>query len=142
MLVAAFSIILTIIFFAAAGIHFWWVLGGTYGFKSSIPAHENGDMVFIPKKIESAIVGVGLSAMGFFYILKSHLLDINTPHWLLTYGGLIIPSIFILRAMGEFKYVGFFKKIRSTQFGQADTRFFSPLCLVMGILGYTILALP
>ncbi len=138
MLVAAFSIILIIIFFAAGGIHFWWVLGGTYGFNSSIPAHENGDMVFIPKKIESAIVGIGLSAMGFFYILKSHLVDINAPDWLLTYGGIIIPSIFILRAMGEFKYVGFFKKIRNTHFGKMDTKFFSPLCLLMGGLGFTV----
>jgi hypothetical protein len=50
------------------------------------------------------------------------------------YGLWIIASIFILRAIGEFKYVGFFKKISQTKFGQNDTKYYSPLCLIIGIL--------
>ncbi len=46
----------------------------------------------------------------------------------------LIASIFIIRAIGEFNYVGFFKKIKYTQFGRNDTKYYSPLCLIIGIL--------
>ena len=50
------------------------------------------------------------------------------------YGLWIIASVFILRAIGEFNYVGFLKKIKHTKFGQNDTKLYSPLCLTIGIL--------
>jgi hypothetical protein len=43
-------------------------------------------------------------------------------------------TLFILRAIGDFKYLGFFKKIKNTKFGQNDTKYFAPLCLIIGIL--------
>ena len=40
------------------------------------------------------------------------------------YGLWIIASLFMLRAIGEFKYVGFFKKYKHIQFGKNDTRYY------------------
>jgi hypothetical protein len=91
-----------------------------------------------PKKIDSAMVGIGLTAFGIFYIFKSGLIIYSLPEWIMTYGSWIIPFIFILRAIGEFKYIGFFKSIKTTAFGKLDTIFFSPLCLFIGILGIII----
>ncbi len=54
-------------------------------------------------------------------------------------GRIIIPIVFIIRAIGEFHYVGFFKQIKDTDFGQMDTLLFSPLCLVIGLMGFAIL---
>ncbi|WP_281635816.1 DUF3995 domain-containing protein [Flavobacterium marginilacus] len=39
-----------------------------------------------------------------------------------------------MRAIGDFNYVGFFKKIKLAKFGKNDTKYFSPLCLIIGIL--------
>jgi len=39
-----------------------------------------------------------------------------------------------LRAIGEFKYLGFFKKIKNTEFAIADSKLFSPLSLAIGFL--------
>jgi hypothetical protein len=50
------------------------------------------------------------------------------------YGLWILMTLFILRAIGDFKYMGFFKKIKNTKFGQNDTKYFAPLCLIIGIL--------
>ncbi len=88
--------------------------------------------------MDSAIVGAGLTAFGIFYAFKSGLIASGLPEWIMNYGGWIIPIIFLLRAMGEFKYVGFFKKVKNTEFGKLDTKYFSPLCLVIGILGIII----
>lgn len=132
------SILLSLILIGLGLIHFNWVIGGKFGFSESLPIKENGERVLNPKKIDSAIVGIGLTAFGIFYVLKSGLFVYDLPEWIMKYGGWIIPIIFILRAIGEFKYVGFFKSIKKTDFGKLDTKLFSPLCLIIGILGIII----
>ncbi len=59
--------------------------------------------------------------------------DRFVPKWLSRYELWILASVFLLRAIGDFCYVGFAKKVRSTRFAQLDTRFYSPLCLFMSI---------
>mgnify|MGYP001369383804 CR=1 FL=1 len=132
------SILLCIIFSALGLIHFNWVIGGEFGFEKSLPTKENGEKVLNPKKIESAVVGIGLIVFGVFYLIKSELLEFNIPDWIIKYGGWIIPTIFLLRAIGEFKYLGFFKKIKDTEFGKWDSILYSPLCLFIGICGVLI----
>src|SRR5690606_30597553 len=91
-----------------------------------------------PKKVDSAIVGIGLLLFSIYYLIKSNIFLIGVPSWILTYGGWIISGIFILRAIGDFKYVGFLKKIKETKFGKLDTKYYSPLCLITGIIGVII----
>jgi len=57
---------------------------------------------------------------------------------MLDYNYWFIPIIFILRAVGDFNYVGIFKKIKNTEFARADSKIFIPLCLIIGICGITI----
>jgi hypothetical protein len=132
------SILLSIILIGLGLIHFNWVIGGKFGFSESLPTKESGERVLNPKKIDSAIVGIGLTIFGIFYILKSGLMEYNIPAWIMKYGSWIIPIIFLLRAIGEFRYFGFFKSIKKTEFGKLDTKLFSPLCLAIGILGLII----
>ncbi|SMG17434.1 DUF3995 domain-containing protein [Arenibacter troitsensis] len=132
------SILLGIILIGLGLIHFNWVMGGKFGFSESLPTKENGERVLNPKKIDSAIVGIGLTIFGIFYVLKSGLIEYSLPAWIIKYGSWIIPIIFLLRAIGEFRYVGFFKSIKTTEFGKLDTKLFSPLCLAIGILGLII----
>ncbi|MCX2745492.1 DUF3995 domain-containing protein [Mangrovivirga sp. M17] len=132
------SLILSFIFLILGLIHLNWVIGGEFGFAQSLPTKENGERILNPKKADSAIVGIGLIFFAMFYIFKSGIINHQIPGWVMKYGGWIIPSIFILRAIGDFKYVGFFKKLKDTDFGKRDTKFFSPLCLIIGILGFII----
>ncbi len=97
------SFLLSLILIGLGIIHFNWVVGGKYGFAESMPTKENGERVLNPKKIDSAIVGLGLTAFGLFYVFKSGIITNYLPDWITEYGGWIIPSIFILRAIGEFK---------------------------------------
>ena len=132
------SILLFAIFIVLGLIHFNWVFGGDWGFEKALPTKENGERVLNPKKIDSAIVGLGLTLFSLFYLLRSGFLNIDLPNWIITFGSWIIPSIFFLRAIGDLKYVGFFKKVKKTEFGKADLEIFSPLCLAIGIIGVII----
>ena len=132
------SILLCLLLLGLGTIHFNWVIGGKFGFTESLPTKENGERILNPKKIDSAVVGIGLTAFGLFYLFKSGLMENPLPDWIMKYGGGIIPILFLLRAMGEFKYVGFFKSIKTTDFGKLDTKLFSPLCLLIGLFGILI----
>jgi hypothetical protein len=37
-------------------------------------------------------------------------------------------AVFGLRAIGDFRYLGFFKRVTGTRFARADTLIYSPLC--------------
>ncbi|HEX9650209.1 MAG TPA: DUF3995 domain-containing protein [Cyclobacteriaceae bacterium] len=132
------SILLFIIFIILGLLHFSWAFGMHGGFADALPTKEDGKRVLNPGKIDSAMVGIGLTAFGFFYLIKSELVANILPEWIIKYGSWIIPSIFILRSIGEFRYVGFFKKIKKTRFATLDTKFYSPLCLGLGIIGLII----
>jgi len=122
------------VFLALAILHIFWALGGTWGFKESLPQKTNGEHLFVPRKIESLIVGLFLAAFGLYESIKIGLVEIDLPEWLLNTGGIAVASIFFIRAVGDFKYVGMFKKVKSTEFGQRDTKYFTPLCLIISIL--------
>ncbi|PZX51045.1 uncharacterized protein DUF3995 [Algoriphagus chordae] len=129
------SVLLSLILIVLALIHFNWVFGGEFGFKESLPTDERGERVLNPKRLDSAIVGLGLTAFGMFYVFKTGLFAFHLPEWILNYVGWIIPVIFLLRAIGEFRYIGFFKRVKNTEFAQLDRKLFSPLCLLIGLLG-------
>ena len=132
------TLILSLVFFLLAAIHFHWVFGGSFGFAASLPTKATGERVLNPKKFDSAVVAIALTIFGLFYLVKGNLININLPTWVFTYFTWIIPAIFLLRAMGDFKYIGFFKRVKTTDFARLDNIFFSPLCLIIGVLGILI----
>ena len=50
----------------------------------------------------------------------------------------IIGVVFILRAIGDFKIMGIFKKKSDSKFARSDSKFFIPLCLFIGICSIMI----
>jgi len=126
------------VFIILSGIHWNWVFGGNWGFENAIPTDLNGNKVLNPKKVESSIVAIGLLVFATYYFFIGDLISIEFPNWVSIYVGWIISCIFILRSIGDFKYVGFFKKIKTTNFGKFDSKIFSPLCLVIGLIGIII----
>lgn len=126
------------IFVLLAVLHLFWASGGRWGFEKSLPVNESGERIMNPKKRDSLIVGVGLLFFALFYWLKAKGIALDLPGWVMMVAGWLIPTVFFLRAIGDFKYVGFFKKLRGTDFGVRDTRIYSPLCLFLGIGGFYV----
>ncbi|WP_152286638.1 DUF3995 domain-containing protein [Flavicella marina] len=132
------SIILFIIFTILGVFHLYWLFGGVWGIKKVIPIRNKElNTISIPKTA-TLLVSFILFSFGLIYFIKSGIFYIIAPNWITNYAYWIIPFIFILRAIGEFNYVGFFKKIKNTEFSKADSKIFSPLCLLIGIIGIVI----
>ncbi|HPG26670.1 MAG TPA: DUF3995 domain-containing protein, partial [Myxococcota bacterium] len=60
------------------------------------------------------------------------------PPWVARVGIWALAVLFALRAIGEFRYVGFFKRVRDTRFARLDTLVFSPLCATIAILSIAL----
>lgn len=133
------SFTLFLIFLSLSMVHFHWALGGHWGFDQALPTTEDGQKIINPRPVDSAIVGFGLLLFGLFYLMLSEVIPFYVPTWILKVGSWIIPIIFILRAVGDFKYVGFFKKIQSTEFAKWDSLYYSPLCLLIAAIAFTII---
>ncbi|SNT04081.1 Protein of unknown function [Ekhidna lutea] len=121
-----------------SGIHISWALGSEWSFRSVIPTNENDEPVLNPTRKDSALVGIGLLFFAVFYLIKIDLLILEIPSWAINIASWMIPSIFLFRAIGDFRYVGFFKKITKTPFAKKDALVYSPLCLGLAIIGFII----
>jgi len=100
-------------------IHLYWAAGGTFGKSAALPT-ANGKAVLHPTPWITIVVAFGLFAMAALVLWRV---------WLWP-----IAGIFLLRAIGDFHYVGFFKRVRDSQFAKLDTWFYSPLCLLLASL--------
>lgn len=125
------GLLLSIIFLLLSAIHLYWACGGTAGKNLAIPVKDNGENSFTPSSIGTFLVAVAL----LLFAVLAYCLSVMQIGWMWPFGWVL--SLFLLmRAIGDFKLVGFFKKPSSSDFAQYDRRIFSPLCLFLaaGIL--------
>jgi hypothetical protein len=130
----AAAIILSFIFFFLSGLHIYWGLGGRRGLAAAVPRKANGAKRINPSAFDCFVVAFLLLGAGIFVLVRAHLLSINLPSWLLHTGSWVLLVIFTARAIGEFRYVGFFKKVKSSRFARLDTKYYSPLCVLIAAL--------
>ncbi|HEY1722524.1 MAG TPA: DUF3995 domain-containing protein [Magnetospirillaceae bacterium] len=129
MIGGAIAIILLI---GIAGLHVFWALGGHIGQSAAVP-ERNGKPAFKPGPIATFAVAVALVVA--VLLVAAHLgwIASPVPTGLVRVLVWMIVVAFAARAIGDFRYVGFFKRVRDTRFARLDTRVFSPLCAVLAI---------
>lgn len=131
-------IILTIVNCVAlwllAILHFYWAFGGKWGFETALPTNDQGKRVLNPRAIDSIVVGMGLTAFGCIHLLSAGLIVLNALGWFANHGLWIVGGVFFLRAVGDFRYVGFFKRVKGTNFSRADSVYYSPLCFGIAVI--------
>ena len=130
MIITILSLTLLIIFMVLSGFHFYWLFGGIWGLDQVIPTKGKDLTSLSIPKIATLVVALVLAIFGMLYFVKSGITNVEIPKsydWIVNYGYWIIPSIFILRGIGDFNFVGIFKKIKDTKFAKADSKIFSPL---------------
>jgi hypothetical protein len=126
------SILVAFAFTILAIMHIYWALGGNLDISKMIPV-SNGKPVFTPGAIGTFSVAIVLAcfaavslALGFREAVP---VDYR-PY--VKFAGFIIGAVLVLRAIGEFKYVGFFKRVRGSDFAKYDSLAYSPFCLLAG----------
>ncbi|AUC14778.1 hypothetical protein BTO06_06300 [Tenacibaculum sp. SZ-18] len=130
------------IFLVLSLLHVYWAFGGVYALGGVIPTAQNENKVFKAPPFLTFLVAVFLFLVALVYADAAKVYKVSfLPKFLKEFGVIIFSSIFIIRAIGDFKYVGFFKKIKGTKFAKNDSKYFSPLCVFLGIAGILIVIL-
>jgi hypothetical protein len=124
--------LLVVVFLALSGLHWYWVVGGTGDLTGFVPEIE-GKPVFEPGKFSTAAVAVLLLIAAGVCASQAELLGVRRLP-IARVGVWVLLVVFAVRAIGEFRLVGFFKRVRDTQFGRRDTWLYSPLCLLLSAL--------
>jgi Protein of unknown function (DUF3995) len=123
----------TLIFLIISGFHFYWAFGGKFGSQAVIPFVES-KAVFRPSFLATITVALAMLVGAWLSWTPIGKTDDN----ILIYGNLAIGIVFLIRAIGDFKYVGFFKKVKGTLFAENDSRYYSPLCLVVSGIAFFV----
>lgn len=136
------AIVNFVILLIVSAIHFYWGLGGNWGLRVSVPELTT-KKVMQPGQVLTLAVAVIFGMMGLFYLYKIGRFPIVNPivpGWLSQYGLWLLAGVFLLRAIGDFRYVGFFKRIKNSRFAELDTKFYSPLCLLLSINTFLLIS--
>ena len=114
-------------------LHVYWGIRGVSARSIALP-EVNGSPAFVPSRASCFAVAGGLALAAALVLWRGRVFPSHpVPEWLVTAGALGVGCVFVLRAVGDFRLVGFFKRVRGSAFARWDTRLFSPLCLCLGI---------
>jgi hypothetical protein len=129
----------TIIFLFIASLHVYWAFGGKWAMGAVIPTKpENQEKMFQPGIIATLIVAIGLLLFACTMLGNFGWFDFYVSRKYIYYATIAIAAIFLIRAIGDFKYAGFFKRIKDTEFAKNDTMIYSPLCFIIAVFAFVI----
>ena len=136
------GILLAAIFAALAALHLYWAAGGQRGGNVTIPTIPNktgGERrAFNPSPFATVLVAVALLLAMLTILGQLGWWGAALPQWLFRWATRGLAVVFLLRAVGEFRLVGFFKQVRDTPFAYWDTRLYSPLCLAIALIAFLL----
>ena len=136
-MIKTLSILLAIVFAAIALLHFYWALGGSAASMAAIPT-VGGKQAFTPSAFATVMVALAFVAAMLVALGQVGFLGEMVPHWIFRTGLFVISVMFLLRAIGEFRLVGFFKTFTGTPFATMDTWVYSPLCLAIAVIAFIV----
>jgi hypothetical protein len=126
------GILLSLIFVALSLVHGYWVVAETGDLSGFVP-ETAGKPAFSPGRFVTSVVAMLLLLAAAICVSQARLLGVpRVPVARVGVWALLV--LFLLRAVGEFNLIGFFKRVRDTRFGRLDTWVYSPLCLVVSAL--------
>lgn len=119
------------VFALLGALHVFWAAGGRWGMAAAVPETE-GRAAFVPSRTATLAVAFALLGAALLVLARAAVLAHPLPGWLVRSATPVLGAVFVLRAVGDFRLVGFFKSVRGTRFAVLDTFLFSPLCLALG----------
>lgn len=133
------GLLLAVVFAALSALHVFWAAGGRWGAAVAVPRRASPSDVkaadrplFTPRPAGTLLVALLLAAAAGLVLAQGGTVRLPLGAALLRNATLLLGAVLVARAVGDFRYVGLFKSVRSSDFARYDTLFFTPLCLALG----------
>jgi Protein of unknown function (DUF3995) len=123
---------LSSVFVALAVWHFRMALTPSSGESGAVPSVSSKPL-FVPSARATAAVGVVLVLFASLVAATAGLFEVGISTRVLSWLCYALAMGLMARAVGEFRYVGFFKRVRGSRFARLDTLVYSPLCLSLAV---------
>ena len=120
------------VFGILAALHVCWAFGAAWGAGVAVPEID-GRPKFVPSRAATLAVAAALAAAAIVVLARADLVLRSVPNRISQSAAAVLGTVFVLRAIGDFGVMGFFKSARRTRFAVWDTWLYSPLCLVLGL---------
>ncbi|SFE27870.1 Protein of unknown function [Paenibacillus algorifonticola] len=121
-----------------SAIHVYWAFGGKWGASAALPTKANSQqMLFLPGIGATLVVAGLLLCSALVLFIQGDVLPFLSGSPFIKWSCWACAAAFTLRTIGDFNYVGIFRKVRSTRFAKFDLYLFTPLCLLLSGAFYT-----
>jgi hypothetical protein len=128
---------LIVVFVGLSALHVFWAAGGRAGGAAAIPRGA-GRALFTPSPLATLTVAVALLAAAAVVTSAAGWFGKGTPVRIGRPLAFVLAFVFALRAVGDLRYVGFFKSMGGEPFRSWDTWLFSPLCLAIAVAAFMV----
>src|SRR5438552_2224226 len=126
------ALVVVLVFVGLSALHFYWALGGRAGKAAAVP-ELNSRPAFVPSARSTLAVAVGLAFCAMLVAASAGLILLSAPPPWVTWLAFLLALALVARAVGDFRLVGFFKRVHGTRFARLDSTVYAPLCLVLGV---------
>jgi hypothetical protein len=121
-------------------LHVAWAFGGRPRSAAVIPTQANGTPVVALGRGITLLIALGLFLSAFLLLERGGVGPGLLPRPWPAIGTAGVAAVLLLRGIGDFWYVGLFKRERSTPFSRMDTRLYTPLVLALAaVAGFVAL---
>lgn len=128
---------LAAVFALLSSFHFYWAAGGRFGSTAAVPSVD-GKSVFSPSISATLLVAAALLAAMATVLGNLDLFGKTIPLLIFRTATFGIALLFLARAIGDFRLLGFFKTVRNTDFAFWDSALFAPVCLFVAVAAFFI----
>ncbi|WP_341277820.1 DUF3995 domain-containing protein [Paenibacillus sp. FSL H8-0537] len=124
-----------------SAIHVYWAFGGKWGASAALPKKAGSQQtLFVPGAAGTIIVACLLFSAAMLLLMLGKLLPAFLDAAFIKWSCWACAAAFMLRTIGDFNYVGVFRKVRNTRFARFDLYLFTPLCLLLSAVFYAATA--
>jgi len=121
-----------VVFLFLSALHMYWARGGRWGSQVTVP-NKGGRPLFTPSARATIIVALLLLMAATILLLRIRVPSNPPLEFITRCGAWVLTAVFVLRAAGDFHWIGFFKTVHDGGFARLDTWVYSPLCLLLAL---------
>ena len=139
-MITGVAVLVAVILAALGLLHIAWAFGTRTLSAAVIPSAPDGTPIMNPGPAITLVVAALLLVAASLLLDRVGLGLQLLPPGLTRLGTIGVGAAFLLRGIGDFRYVGLFRRGRSTPFARLDTWVYTPLVLSLaGLIGWVAL---
>ena len=135
----ALALLVAAVVGALCVLHLYWGLGGRWGHTAALPERDHAP-AFEPGAVATLLVAALLAMAALVILGRVGIGPLAGGSRLTRIAARVVALAFLLRAVGDFRLVGLFRRVRDTRFARLDRVLYTPTSLALGIAAAIIAA--